>query len=686
MEELFRVYHLLADNPRYGISRAKFLQALGIDSRRQQGALSSSKEQEFERAKKALRDAGIPLVSTDGGGYRLKYTGNPLAGWKLSPEDYGVLDTLCKSWYGTQLEGSARRILRKVALSVPSLGDIQKLGCFTEPLTRIRFADGPYLAEIFEALSEHKNVSITYSNYNSRKSRSTLSVWGVGYRYGNWYFTGTDITKPPPLGSEHAGFTYRFSRIASLTTLTTAQKSFVDAPECFSMAAALKYLNQWQNSTLEVEDAHTGERFSVPSYGTVETAIESISHSWRIPSTVQAHEDEHRCSVRVQQQQILRDLHTAHTQQVRVPQHWKKNTTRDRPDAVDRLIDALLGLHYAQITGQQNLRKMGLALGVDTGKPKKLLDIFRALETHYDSHVADDSLPFERGFDDLETGHKGTHLLEYLPLGQDHLLYAGVPLSETELALLVFSLDAARHVLGQHRSLLALREALAASYGERVTQLEQALSFYPDAPHWGAVSEALRCGLALRIRYGDQVDERTIDPYGLVFMRNQFYLYSFCRRAAQRVGEQNAWRSFRLSSIVHLEEAGGTVRRQPPQDAHTPEEWSRSQQVNENNPYVLLRVCVEAFSSPGSSAVKEACRHMLNISSHTAALDPAKPNSPKVFHQVHYFSDTQGQGERGILERVIENCGRIELLEPQWLRDKLLERIEMLLDEEERVG
>ena len=148
MEELFRVYHLLACSPRYGISRTEFLGALGIRVGRDD-ALSPSQEQEFERAKKALRDAGIPLVNTETGGYRLQVGPNPLTGWDMTVEDYRVLDTLCKGWYGTDLEDSARRILRKVAASVPSLQHVKKLHSHAEPLTRIRFQDDPYLEEIF---------------------------------------------------------------------------------------------------------------------------------------------------------------------------------------------------------------------------------------------------------------------------------------------------------------------------------------------------------------------------------------------------------------------------------------------------------------------------------------------------------------------------------------------------------
>ena len=243
MEELFRVYHLLACSPRYGISRTEFLGALGIRVGRDD-TLSPSQEQEFERAKKALRDAGIPLVNTETGGYRLQVGPNPLTGWDMTVEDYRVLDTLCKGWYGTDLEDSARRILRKVAASVPNLQHVKKLHSHAEPLTRIRFQDDPYLEEIFSALAEHKNVSVSYQNYSGARRQSTLSVWGVGHRYGNWYFVGFDSSKAQPRAQQQ-GFTYRLSRMGSLTVLKTGPKAFTAAPAQFSMADSLDRLGRW---------------------------------------------------------------------------------------------------------------------------------------------------------------------------------------------------------------------------------------------------------------------------------------------------------------------------------------------------------------------------------------------------------------------------------------------------------
>ena len=677
MEELFRVYHLLACSPRYGISRTEFLGALGIRVGRDD-ALSPSQEQEFERAKKALRDAGIPLVNTETGGYRLQVGPNPLTRWDMTVEDYRVLDTLCKGWYGTDLEDSARRILRKVAASVPNLQHVKKLHSHAEPLTRIRFQDDPYLEEIFSALAEHKNVSVSYQNYSGARRQSTLSVWGVGHRYGNWYFVGFDSSKAQPRAQQQ-GFTYRLSRMGSLTVLKTGPKAFTAAPAQFSMADSLDRLGQWQNSTLTVEDARTGQQFTVPSYGTVETATDAISNGWRIPH---AEDNEHQRTVRQVQQRILRELQQAHEHPAKTPSGWKKNTTRDRPDAVDKLIDALLALHYVQATGEQSLKTIGAALAVDTGKPKKLLDAFRAVEAHYDRHVPEDSLPFERGFDDPQTNHKGAHLVEYLPLEAGHQLYAGVAFSDVELALLVFSLDAAQHILGRSKQLSRLRDTIANSYGDRAGELSRALSFRPDAPWRTEILEALASSRALRIRYGDQDFERVIDPYGLVFMYNQFYLYAFCRTSAGRVGQRDAWRNFRLSSITHLEDAGPAHPRTPPAHAHTPEQWSRAQQFDEDNPFALLRVRVEALGSPGSSAVKEACRRLLRVSSHAVALDAAKPNSPKVFHRVHYFPGERRQGMRRILDTVIDGGGALELLGPQQLRAELLERIDVLMVEE----
>ena len=80
--------------------------------------------------------------------------------------------------------------------------------------------------------------------------------------------------------------------------------------------------------------------------------------------------------------------------------------------------------------------------------------------------------------------------------------------------------------------------------------------------------------------------------------------------------------------------------------------------------------------------MKEACHRLLRVSSHAVALDAAKPNSPKVFHRVHYFPGERQQGMRRILDTVIDGGGALELLGPQQLRAELLDRIDVLMVEE----
>ena len=85
---------------------------------------------------------------------------------------------------------------------------LKKLHSHAEPLTRIRFQDDPYLEEIFSALAEHKNVSVSYQNYSGARRRSTLSVWGVGTVTAtgiSWVLTPRRHGREPSSRVSHTG-------------------------------------------------------------------------------------------------------------------------------------------------------------------------------------------------------------------------------------------------------------------------------------------------------------------------------------------------------------------------------------------------------------------------------------------------------------------------------------------------
>lgn len=191
---LIRIYHRLCNSSRRGISRAEFLEVYGLDEYTIFGSGNKRKAEtiakKFERAKDCLRDAGITFkhVERDGKSYYV-YTPapNPLLDWELTLEDAQFLMSLCRAWEGTELESSAHRMMRKIVLSVPTLSASIRLEELEEPLQRIRLSDDSHLEEIFSAFSEHKTIDMDYGDFNTRHSEN-LSVWGIGYRYGNWYF------------------------------------------------------------------------------------------------------------------------------------------------------------------------------------------------------------------------------------------------------------------------------------------------------------------------------------------------------------------------------------------------------------------------------------------------------------------------------------------------------------------
>ena len=229
-----------------GISRNELLTLLGI-STRANGSLSEAQERAFERAKQTLRDAGarITHVTTDlGERYRLEPSdAAKLPAWNPTAEEFRLINTILRGWEGTELQDDAYRILRKIALTSENLTDealaaakilepktgkrqrAKNLYTYREPLQRIYFSDNPHLNELFTAYAERKTVTFTYQTAaGATRVQEKVSVAGIGYRYGTWYFVGYYTES-----SERKEYTFRASRIQKLTMLSRIDSTPINA-------------------------------------------------------------------------------------------------------------------------------------------------------------------------------------------------------------------------------------------------------------------------------------------------------------------------------------------------------------------------------------------------------------------------------------------------------------------------
>ena len=715
-----------------GISRNELLTLLGI-STRANGSLSESQERAFERAKQTLRDAGarITHVTTDlGERYRLE-TSNAakLPAWNPTAEEFRLINTILRGWEGTELQDDAYRILRKIALTSENLTDealaaakilepktgkrqrAKNLYTYREPLQRIYFSDNPHLNELFTAYAERKTVTFTYQTAaGATRVQEKVSVAGIGYRYGTWYFVGYYTES-----SERKEYTFRASRIQKLTMLSRIDSTPINAT--FKAKNWLEDIKGYEESLIVAEvnaDSTVSEPFTVPSYGTIDSAVAATSYSCVIepPEESEAASTRQRDSYAAQQQ-LLRTLTDLHSGAVEDPGTWADINQRNRNNSLDDLVDLLLGLHRADRWASAHdeapmpLNQLNALYSVDTEKNralgKTIAEIFAQVDT-----VPFDSDPKDP--DALKPSY--INLLPDFGGATPHTLLNYARLTDTELAILVFTLSAADILHPADARLGSIRAALAAAY-PNAPVYAQHLCFAPEEPLLQEATAALSSGNAVTIGYGtsERAADRLVDPYALVLHRDHMYLHAWCRTAEERyyaargeevpeyvpeafahaatgeagnnetvdsaatdseAGEKepNFWRNFRLSRINHIHEAG--AGRAHPVTGDTVPNWHAQQHSTQTNPFAELRIHPTEHIPSGEPLDTLTATYMRRSTHHV------KKASRTQYVRIHYYNNAHGAGDKNILDTVIAHRGALELVGPAHLRAALLDQLQTL--------
>ena len=710
-----------------GISRNELLTLLGI-STRANGSLSESQERAFERAKQTLRDAGarITHVTTDlGERYRLEPSdAAKLPAWNPTAEEFRLINTILRGWEGTELQDDAYRILRKIALTSENLTDealaaakilepktgkrqrAKNLYTYREPLQRIYFSDNPHLNELFTAYAERKTVTFTYQTAaGATRVQEKVSVAGIGYRYGTWYFVGYYTES-----SERKEYTFRASRIQKLTMLSRIDSTPINAT--FNAKNWLEDIKGYEESLIVAEvnaDSTVSEPFTVPSYGTIDSAVAATSYSCVIepPEESEAASTRQRDSYAAQQQ-LLRTLTDLHSGAVEDPGTWADINQRNRNNSLDDLVDLLLGLHRADRWASAHdeapmpLNQLNALYSVDTEKNralgKTIAEIFAQVDT-----VPFDSDPKDP--DALKPSY--INLLPDFGGATPNTLLNYARLTDTELAILVFTLSAADILHPADARLGSIREALAAAY-PNAPVYAQHLCFAPEEPLLQEATAALSSGNAVTIGYGtsERAADRLVDPYALVLHRDHMYLHAWCRTAEERYyaarGEQvpeyvpeafahpttgeaensvvadseagekepNFWRNFRLSRINHIHEAG--AGRTHPVTGDTVPHWHTQQHSTQTNPFAELRIHPTEHIPSGEPLDTLTATYMRRSTHHV------KKASHTQYVRIHYYNNAHGAGDKNILDTVIAHRGALELVGPAHLRAALLDQLQTL--------
>lgn len=716
-----------------GISRNELLTLLGI-STRANGSLSEAQERAFERAKQTLRDAGarITHVTTDlGERYRLE-TSNAaqLPAWNPTAEEFRLINTILRGWEGTELQDDAYRILRKIALTSENLTDealaaakildpktgkrqrAKNLHTYREPLQRIYFSDNPHLNELFTAYAERKTVTFTYQTAaGATRVQEKVSVAGIGYRYGTWYFVGYYTES-----AERKEYTFRASRIQKLTMLSRIDSTPINAT--FKAKNWLEDIKGYEESLIVAEvsaDSTLSEPFTVPSYGTIDSAVAATSYSCVIepPEESEAASTRQRDSYAAQQQ-LLRTLTDLHSGAVEDPGTWSKIDQRNRNNVLDALVDLVLGLHradrWASAHGEEPmpLNQLNALYSVDTEKNR---DLGKTIIPEIFAQV--DTVPFDsdpKDPDALKPSY--INLLPDFGGATPNTLLNYARLTDTELAILVFTLSAADILHPADARLGSIRAALAAAY-PNAPVYAQHLCFAPEEPLLQEATAALSSGNAVTIGYGtsERAADRLVDPYALVLHRDHMYLHAWCRTAEKRyyaargeevpeyvpeafahaatgetadsqagnsaaadneAGEKepNFWRNFRLTRINHIHEAG--AGRAHPVTGDTVPHWHAQQHSTQTNPFAELRIHPTEHIPSGEPLDTLTATYMRRSTHHV------KKASRTQYVRIHYYNNAHGAGDKNILDTVIAHRGALELVGPAHLRAALLEQLRIL--------
>lgn len=716
-----------------GISRNELLTLLGI-STRANGSLSESQERAFERAKQTLRDAGarITHVTTDlGERYRLE-TSNAakLPAWNPTAEEFRLINTILRGWEGTELQDDAYRILRKIALTSENLTDealaaakildpktgkrqrAKNLHTYREPLQRIYFSDNPHLNELFTAYAERKTVTFTYQTAaGATRTQEKVSVAGIGYRYGTWYFVGYYTES-----SERKEYTFRASRIQKLTMLSRIDSTPINAT--FNAKNWLEDIKGYEESLIVAEvnaDSTVSEPFTVPSYGTIDSAVAATSYSCVIepPEESEAASTRQRDSYAAQQL-LLRTLTDLHSGAVEDPGTWSKIDQRNRNNVLDALVDLVLGLHradrWASAHGEEPmpLNQLNALYSVDTEKNR---DLGKTIIPEIFAQV--DTVPFDsdpKDPDALKPSY--INLLPDFGGATPNTLLNYARLTDTELAILVFTLSAADILHPADARLGSIRAALAAAY-PNAPVYAQHLCFAPEEPLLQEATAALSSGNAVTIGYGtsERAADRLVDPYALVLHRDHMYLHAWCRTAEERyyaargeevpeyvpeafahpttgeaensevadseaadneAGEKTPtfWRNFRLTRINHIQEAG--AGRAHPVTGDTVPHWHAQQHSTQTNPFAELRIHPTEHIPSGEPLDTLTATYMRRSTHHV------KKASRTQYVRIHYYNNAHGAGDKNILDTVIAHRGALELVGPAHLRAALLDQLQTL--------
>ncbi|WP_417373662.1 helix-turn-helix transcriptional regulator [Glutamicibacter protophormiae] len=247
-ERLTSLIYALATTPR------KFTTAMIGEYLTPEGS-DAAREKSVERLREEIRnDFGLRLIAEEVDG-ETRY-GIDTSDWFLpevafTPAESAMISLAASLWKDSKLQALGLKAAARITgSSVPA-----PVAPFAGSLLPRLSLDAPNFRECALAVFNRKTVKFSYVTAGNVESTREVDMWGIGQRFGNWYFTGFDHTRD-------AQRVFRLSRVKGnfKTTIRrggTSSAGYRPRPADFSMSQVLldfDLRNPGHLATVEIRD------------------------------------------------------------------------------------------------------------------------------------------------------------------------------------------------------------------------------------------------------------------------------------------------------------------------------------------------------------------------------------------------------------------------------------------------
>ena len=210
----------------------------------------------FERDKRELRDAGVPLeqgaslAPGSPAGYRIPAHGYELPDITLTPQQAGVLAVAAEVW--REGERAARVDGALAKLTAAGIDPVHDAGATVSVSDLAELATAALVAE---AIAEGSTVTFSHTPAGAvEPTARRVEPWWTGSRHGHWYLVGHDLDRAEPR-------TFRLVRISDVRLGRAARTVPVPPTEqvLALLDGAVSRLNPLLEATIWVAEGRAAE-------------------------------------------------------------------------------------------------------------------------------------------------------------------------------------------------------------------------------------------------------------------------------------------------------------------------------------------------------------------------------------------------------------------------------------------